>query len=367
MKLDYSLSSSQQRNKLVHQIIESTPPEQLSRYYLEQMATYIIQPKTKEKVINTENRLITINKRETSYEGLVTKFQNGEDGVFNIMAENSNYLLSPKISITPADVAQIPFLAELQSNITQIQRQLARARGRRRYLLKKQLIQMRQQQYILKTAYKPVSYSRITKSISALNLNDKIQIFKDDVQNYGQISLMNPSHISILLQHYANLKQSCYGKFESDGYYLIQDLENLIDTAIKEKYPILFKILIYKIDKKQNIEIQRALLQEFNETYSLQYISSLWRHKIPKLIAEASKKDYLIWFYTEKKRGRWKQCTKCKQIKLAHNFFFSRNTSSKDGFYSICKCCRNAKPKYDISHPLVIKRIPYHGRKEEKS
>ena len=35
----------------------------------------------KEKSILTENRLVTINKRETSFEGLVSQFENGEDGV----------------------------------------------------------------------------------------------------------------------------------------------------------------------------------------------------------------------------------------------------------------------------------------------
>lgn len=31
----------------------------------------------KSKNINTDNRMVTINKRETSFEGLVSKFENG--------------------------------------------------------------------------------------------------------------------------------------------------------------------------------------------------------------------------------------------------------------------------------------------------
>jgi hypothetical protein len=31
----------------------------------------------KEKKINTENRMVTVNKRETSFEGLISKFENG--------------------------------------------------------------------------------------------------------------------------------------------------------------------------------------------------------------------------------------------------------------------------------------------------
>ena len=42
-------------------------------------------------------------------------------------------------------------------------------------------------------------------------------------------------------------------------------------------------------------------------------------------------------------KGKWKKCSRCGQIKLAHNKYFSKNKTSKDGFYSICKNCRNNK------------------------
>ncbi len=54
---------------------------------------------------------------------------------------------------------------------------------------------------------------------------------------------------------------------------------------------------------------------------------------------------YLLWYYTFVEYGKWKRCSRCGQIKLAHNRFFSKNKTSKDGWYSICKCCRNAKTK----------------------
>ena len=61
------------------------------------------------------------------------------------------------------------------------------------------------------------------------------------------------------------------------------------------------------------------------------------------MIAEQCEKNYLEWYYTNIEKGAWKRCNSCGQIKLAHNKYFSKNKTSKDGFYSICKCCRNNK------------------------
>jgi hypothetical protein len=44
----------------------------------------------KEHKLLTENRLTTINKRETSFEGLVSQFENGEDGIYSLMTEDKN-------------------------------------------------------------------------------------------------------------------------------------------------------------------------------------------------------------------------------------------------------------------------------------
>lgn len=124
----------------------------------------------------------------------------------------------------------------------------------------------------------------------------------------------------------------------------MEDFDKLADKALKE-YPIYDKIVEYKIDGLQNIDIQEKIQQEFGIKHSLEYISSLWRNKIPKIIASAAEDEILDQYYLTEKRGHYKKCSRCGQIKLAHNKYFSKNNTSKDGFYSICKACRNAKAK----------------------
>jgi len=85
---------------------------------------------------------------------------------------------------------------------------------------------MRQDQYVIKSAYKPVIYSlNLIKSFSTLDLTDNIHIQPSgEVQNTGLISLFNPTHISLLLCNYSKIKEGCWDRFNSDIYYLMKDL-----------------------------------------------------------------------------------------------------------------------------------------------
>ena len=350
IKLDYSITDPQKRVQIVSKIIENTPQEKLTSSYLNFLTDYIIfamnKKEKKERKINTENRMVTINKRQTSFEGLVNKFENGEDGVYNLIINNDkNILLTSRYKITQQDIDEIPDLKILREEIQKIEEASRRAVGKRKYLLKKQLIQMRQDQYVIKNAFKPPIYSvNLIKSLSFLDLRDRLQIDESgNIINRGLISFFNPLHISILLCNYSKLKQGSWSNFQSDLYYLMQDLDDLTDYALKEEYPLYYDLMVYKIDGKSNLQIQSILQHDYGKRYSVQYLSSLWRNKIPKLIAEAEEKRVLVWYYTEKEKGKWKKCSKCGQIKLAHNKFFSKNNTSKDGFYSICKQCRNKK------------------------
>lgn len=361
LKLDYSIEDPAERVALVDKIVSGTPKERLTPRYLEIMADYVIfamdKEERKQKKILTENRMVTVNKRETSFEGLVAKFENGEDGIYSMITNDKNVIFTPKISITPEDIKNVPGLKELRESIEKYEEKLKTASGKEKFILKKAIIEMRKDQYVLKNAfYQPIHISNPTKSFSEFPVYEKVTINDKGGVDIEGFSLMRPEHVSTVLCNYSKIKQDTWDRFNSDSHWVIVDLENLIEKHIKDRYPMYYDLIIYKIDGITNEHIQAMLENDYGIRHSLEYISSLWRNKIPKLIADGALKDYLTWYYTEKEYGKWKRCSKCGQIKLAHNVFFSKNNTSKDGFYSICKDCRNSKTKNK-----QIKTIDYKG------
>ena len=351
-KLDYSLKTAEERAQFVEDLMPTLTKDQLkSKKYMEILADYIVSAMTpeekKEKLILTDNRMITVNKRETSFQNLVDKFENGEDGLWNLMLEDGdkNILLTQKKEITNKDLEEIQALKDLKEAIKVVEGMEKAATGKKRYKLKKWLIEMHQEQYIIKDSYKPSMPSAATvKNLTKTSLEENIT-FDENQEPVSDciVSFFKPEHICALLCNYSALKEDCWGKFNWDFWYLMEDLDDLVDDTLKEKYPLYYKLVIYKIDGKSNAEIQELLNDEFGITYTVEYLSSLWRNKIPKLVADKAKENYLMWYYTYQERGKWKKCSRCGQVKLAHNRFFSKNNTSKDGFYSICKECRNKK------------------------
>lgn len=301
IKLDYTLKTAEERKALVDEIVKQTPPDQLTEKYKEILSDYIIfamdKEEKKKKEIITDNRMITINKRETSYQGLVDKFENGEDGLYNITIDNDkNVLLTHKVSISPKDIAEIPALKDLVDTIKVVEKQAERATGKRKFALKKTLIEMHQEQYTIKNAARQVSYSSNTaKTFARMEFPDKIYIDKTTQLpvNDGPVSFFNPQHISALLCNYSALKQESRGKFDGDCYYMMEDLDDLIDDTLRNKFPIYYDLLVYKINGMTNLEIQEMIEHKYGIKHSVEYISSLWRNKIPKMLAEAETKHYL--------------------------------------------------------------------------
>lgn len=348
--MDYSLDDPQARVEKVNEIIKNTPPEKLTSQYLTKMADYIMDLKSaraekkREYSIITKNKMVSINNREMSFEGLAERLENGEDGIYNMIANDKTILFTPKKGFTKDDIENIPGLKELREAIKKVEEDFAKATGKRKFKLKQQIFAMQSDQYELKKMFcKPIRFINTRKGMHKLDLSENVKLVDNKVISDGLINLYNPTHISLLLCNYSDIKEDTWDKFDSDLKWMMEDLDDIIINLFKEDYPLYYKIIVYKIDGKQNAEIQQLLLEEFGVTHTVEYISSLWRNKIPKMIAEAAADKWIIWYYTNVEEGTWKKCSKCGQIKLANNRFFSKNSTSKDGFYSICKCCRNKK------------------------
>lgn len=134
----------QERAAFVESLIPNLTQEQLNnKKYIEILSNYIIAAMTpaekKSHLFLTDNRQLTINKRETSYQGLTEQFENGEDGAYNLFNEvaDKSIRLTPKKEINAEDLAQIPELRNLKESIAIIEKLEAAAQGKDRYRLKK--------------------------------------------------------------------------------------------------------------------------------------------------------------------------------------------------------------------------------------
>lgn len=345
IKLDYSIESPEERNELVKKIIEENPS--LPSSYLEILANYLliaVDKQERKKEILTENRMVTINKRETSFEGLVAQFENGEDGIYNLITKNKNTIFRPKISITPKDLEEIPELRQIREAIKYWEDMAKRAQGKEAYIIKQTIIELRKEQYLVKDAFRcPVLSRNLTHTRpQPPPLDGKVWINEKNQCKSSGVDLVNPKVCQAILSDYENLKNSSEGKFDSDTWYLMQDFDRILKKTFAD-FPFYQQIIDYKIEGKSNLEIQQLIQENFGIKHSLEYISNLWRNKIPNLLASTAEDEFLNWYFLEKEKGQYKKCSKCGQVKLAHNKYFSKNNTAKDGYYSICKKCRNKK------------------------
>ena len=163
IKLDYSLTTPEERKALVEKILEENPNPNPA--YLEILADYLIlcmeKQEKKERKILTENRMATVNKRETSFEGLVSQFENGEDGIYGLITEDKNQIFRPKVSITKKDLEEIPELRQIREAIQVWENILKKATGRDAFIAKKAIIELRKDQYLVKDAIRNLLFLRM--------------------------------------------------------------------------------------------------------------------------------------------------------------------------------------------------------------
>ena len=90
----------------------------------------------------------------------------------------------------------------------------------------------------------------------------------------------------------------------------MENFDKIATIALKD-HPMYERLVECKIDGLQNIDIQEKIQLEFGIKHSLEYISSLWRNKIPKIIASCAEDEFLNYYYLNEEKGKYKKCSRC--------------------------------------------------------
>lgn len=371
--LDYSLKTSEERTSLVQKIVDNTPKKELTPQYLNYLTDYILFVREKnltgQNDVTTRNRNSTINKREIYYQDVVNSLEGGEDSFHNLIRQDKVQLLDRKEKISENDLESIPQLKSQFQVLEHLKQQYDKAPKDKKYGLKKQIIETWQQIYMIKSAHTGNSTKLSPQMRTFINMDIPEKIYIDAFDNLhveSPLTLLNPDHISFLLNCYHQLKQESYDNLLGDMRWLLIDLENLIDRtfnvpgyfkdiAIPAK--AIYDLIIWRIDGETNDTIVELMRQTHNIERTQQYYSTLWRQKIPRVLAEVAQKEWLMWHFTNQVYSEWKRCSQCGEYKPIHPTFFDRNPSGKDGYYSICKDCRSVRrrKRYAALHGKIFK------------
>ena len=249
------------------------------------------------------------------------------------------------------------------------------------------LVELRQQQYQFKDSYSNLLMRDPSQSRFPQNPKDLEPVFDTDIpifplgtktpgfiseklfqpldqvvpKNFSEKELEQVSRL--IWNHRERPKDGYFDFFELEHIYnallQIEDLqdaadretlnkatENFLNTLryyieIAELSEVQREILDFKIKGIQNQQIAAVINSKYGKSYTVNYISTIFRQKILPAIIEAAQYHLRICenlFFPEE----FKECNTCRRLLLRDPYNFVRKSRAKDGFTNRCKCCDKA-------------------------
>ena len=147
-------------------------------------------------------------------------------------------------------------------------------------------------------------------------------------------------HLYNLALQYYDLEDSANRETVSQQtLYFINTFDYYISIA--ELSEVQREILDLKIKGVQNQQIAAVVNPKYGKSYTVNYISTIFRQKILPQIIEAARYHLRICenlFFPEE----FKECNTCRRLLLKDSYNFVRKSRAKDGFTNRCKCCDKA-------------------------
>lgn len=178
----------------------------------------------------------------------------------------------------------------------------------------------------------------MTRSVMALrNLDEKegkegVLDFRDPVQVKRFIQFAEE------LQDYVQKKGIIHAEMVDKALRWFQYFVNRCNLTPEEEL-----ILKFKIAKKGNKDIMKALEERGLTPYKENYISTVYTKRVLNAIAAQAQECQRMIEYITMGRGVFKECSECHRLIPRNSIYFNQRNNTKDGFYSDCKECRKKK------------------------
>lgn len=292
------------------------------------------------------NGRMAINKREISYEGMVSTDGDGVSRLEKEIKSGKNIKKKPRMQIEKRDLQEIENIRELQNLIEYIKYKLMPIEdniSKRRFYMRLMRELRGEQIAIKKMIRKPIEFKNILGDKTVIDFDNDTGYYIDgDLVEVSEnrIDLSNPKHIYELIEHYSGLKESSYEDLNSDVRYMLDILDEIVERVELRSFER--DVLIMKIDGLIAEDILEQIQIKYGLVWSEPYLSKLYKQVIPRKIAEEFERSYGDWFFMTKV-GLTKKCNKCCKIKPVNRHHFNKDKKGKDGFKSVCKECLKRK------------------------
>lgn len=222
------------------------------------------------------------------------------------------------------------------------------------YLKKRhQLVELRTQQFILKDTYSnPILRHTLPHPSESMSFDYQILplgapsdfplIFSSQSYTDADLKLISdylweekPQTLKFDFRNIDQVYRLALSDLEPDS-----PLEETLKFYVEKAHltPVQLRIFNLKRARVPNLKIRQILTQEFGKTYSVNYISTIFKQQAIGAINHAAalhEKIIRNIFFEEE----FKVCNLCGRRLLRDSEFFTRKSSSKDGFSGRCKEC----------------------------
>lgn len=157
--------------------------------------------------------------------------------------------------------------------------------------------------------------------------------------------LRDPNSWLQLLPYYntiynAKLEAEERHDIESEAPALWNTIQYYFDRALMQaEYRLIVEM---KSENWRNEDINNELRRRNLKTFSVNYISTIYKKRIPKLLAQAVEAHYELALALDQP-DEWKRCSKCGKLLHLDSNHFRRLGKSKDSFVGSCKQCDKKK------------------------